>query len=70
MLIFTRPKNQSVFINDDTKVIVLGIESGQVRLGFEAPGDVEIMREEFAGEGLAIIVNAFLSCDAFIILQI
>ncbi len=45
MFILTRRKNQSVFINGDTKDIVLGIESGQVRLGFEAP-DVNIVREE------------------------
>ena len=48
MLILTRCKEESVIINGNIKVKVLGIDPrGQVRLGFEAPDDVEIMREEF-----------------------
>ncbi len=48
MLILTRCKEESVIINGNIKIKVLGIDPrGQVRLGFEAPDDVEIMREEF-----------------------
>jgi len=48
MLILTRCKEESVIINGNIKIKVLGVDPrGQVRLGFEAPDDVEIMREEF-----------------------
>ena len=48
MLILTRCREESVIINGNIKIKVLGVNPrGQVRLGFEAPDDVEIMREEF-----------------------
>ena len=37
MLMLTRRYKESVIINDDIKIIVLGINRNQVRLGFEAP---------------------------------
>ena len=47
MLILTRSYEQSVIINGNIKIKVLGIDPrGQVRLGFEAPHDVNIVREE------------------------
>jgi len=46
MLVLTRRKEESVFINGNIKVTVLGVDRGYVTLGFEAPDDVEIMREE------------------------
>jgi len=46
MLILTRRKEESVIINGNIKVTVLGMFRGQVRLGFEAPKEVVIMREE------------------------
>ncbi len=46
MLILTRSEGRSVFIGDDIKITVLGIDRGQVRLGFEAPKSVTILREE------------------------
>ncbi len=50
MLILTRRNKESVIIDGDIKVIVLGLDRGQVRLGFEAPEDVNIMREELLEE--------------------
>ena len=51
MLILTRCKEESVIINGNIKIKVLGIDPrGQVRLGFEAPIDVEILREELLKE--------------------
>ncbi len=48
MLILTRCREESVIINGNIKIKVLGVNPrGQVRLGFKAPDDVEIMREEF-----------------------
>jgi len=46
MLILNRCKEESVIINRDIRGKVLGMFRGQVRLGFDAPEDVEIMREE------------------------
>ena len=47
MLVLTRSYEQSVIIDGDIRVTVLGIDRrGQVKLGFEAPEDVIIVREE------------------------
>lgn len=46
MLILTRHLGQVIHIGDAITVTVLGIRSGQVRLGIEAPPDVQILREE------------------------
>jgi len=46
MLCLTRSYEQSVIINGNIKVTVLGIDRGYVKLGFEAPEDVIIVREE------------------------
>lgn len=48
MLVFTRRINERVIINDDITIKVLGVQGNQVRLGFEAPKDVIIHREEIA----------------------
>jgi len=50
MLCLTRSYEQSVIINGNIKVTVLGMFRGQVRLGFEAPDDVNIVREELLKE--------------------
>jgi carbon storage regulator len=46
MLVLTRSINQSVIIGDNLIVKVLSIRGNQVRLGFEAPKDVSIYRNE------------------------
>ncbi|MHB8727623.1 MAG: carbon storage regulator CsrA [Sulfuricaulis sp.] len=46
MLILTRKVGQSLVINGDTEVKVLGITGLQVRLGIEAPDDVSVDRQE------------------------
>ena len=46
MLILTRKQDESVIIDGDIKVTVLNDKHGQVKLGIEAPADVEIWREE------------------------
>lgn len=47
MLILSRKYGQSVIIGNDIRVCVLGIsEYGQIKLGFEAPDDVSVHREE------------------------
>ena len=46
MLVLSRKVYESIIIGDNIRITVVGIHSGQVRLGFEAPRDVEIYREE------------------------
>ena len=46
MLILTRRIGEAVTIGDNIRVIVLGVKGNQVRLGFEAPREVEVNREE------------------------
>jgi carbon storage regulator len=46
MLILTRSQNESIVIDDDIRITVLSNQHGQVKLGIEAPDDVEIWREE------------------------
>jgi len=46
MLVLTRKARQGVWIGDNIHVTVLEIAHGRVKLGIEAPADVEIDREE------------------------
>jgi len=46
MLVLERMAHQSVLVGDDIEVTVLKIMGGVVRLGFEAPKNVRILREE------------------------
>ena len=46
MLILTRRLGESVKIGDDVTVTVLGVKGNQVRLGFTAPKNVAVHREE------------------------
>jgi carbon storage regulator len=46
MLILTRNQNESIVIDDDIRITVLSDNYGKVKLGNDAPEDVEIWREE------------------------
>ena len=46
MLILSRRVGESVMIGDDVTVTVLGVKGGQVRLGFAAPQNVAVHRQE------------------------
>ena len=46
MLVLTRKPGQSVVIGESVRVTVIEISPGVVRLGFEAPAEVAIHREE------------------------
>ncbi len=46
MLILTRRPQESIKIADDITITVLGIRGCQVRLGFNAPREISIQREE------------------------
>ena len=46
VLILTRRVGESVKINEDITVTVLGIKGNQVRIGVDAPRHVSVHREE------------------------
>jgi carbon storage regulator len=46
MLILTRRVGESVKVGDEVTVTVLGVKGSHVRLGFAAPKDVAVHREE------------------------
>jgi carbon storage regulator len=46
MLILGRRENESISIGDDIKIKIVSIERGNVKIGFEAPKDVLILRDE------------------------
>ena len=56
MLVLSRKAGETVLIGDRIKVSVLNLEGGRVRLGFEAPEDVRILRGEL-GEWLTVPVE-------------
>lgn len=46
MLILSRKENESVSIGDEIKIKIISIDKGSVKLGFEAPPHLVILREE------------------------
>ncbi|KGD63399.1 carbon storage regulator [Alcanivorax nanhaiticus] len=46
MLILTRRIGETLMVGDDVKVTVLGVNGNQVRIGVDAPKNVEVHREE------------------------
>lgn len=69
MLVLTRNIDEQLIINDNIKVKVLGITGNQVRLGIEAPKNIEVHREEIYKKILQEraenpVVPAFLQVQA------
>lgn len=50
MLVLTRKLMERLFIGEDICVTVVRLESGQVRLGIDAPRDVAVVRAELVPE--------------------
>ena len=50
MLIFSRRCNESLIIGDDIILKILEVKDNRVKIGIDAPGDVEVMREELLEE--------------------
>jgi len=46
MLILTRRVQEAITIGDDVTVTILSVKGNQVRLGIDAPREVEVHREE------------------------
>jgi carbon storage regulator len=46
MLVLSRKKNESVMIGDSIELKVISIEGDQVRIGIEAPREIQVYRKE------------------------
>ncbi|MBO8164285.1 MAG: carbon storage regulator CsrA [Brevibacillus sp.] len=46
MLVLSRKKNESIMIGDAIEIKVIAVEGDTVRIGIEAPRDVEVHRKE------------------------
>ena len=51
MLVLSRKRGEAVVIGGDIRLTVVAIRGNQVRLGFTAPPDVSIQREELCPKG-------------------
>jgi carbon storage regulator len=46
VLILTRKTGEALIVGDNIQITVLEIRGKQIRLGIQAPGDVQVFREE------------------------
>jgi carbon storage regulator len=46
MLVLSRKQGERIVIGDNIVITVVSLEYGRVRLGIEAPRDIEVWREE------------------------
>lgn len=46
MLVLSRKLEEAIWIGDNIKIKIMGIEKGSVKIGIEAPSDITILREE------------------------
>lgn len=61
MLILSRKTNEEIKIGSDITIKILGVSEGQVKLGFSAPADVEILRGEIYENVKQVTIEATLS---------
>jgi carbon storage regulator len=50
MLVLSRKANQSIMIGSDIRILVVGVDRDQVKLGIEAPRHVPVHRLEVFAE--------------------
>ncbi|WP_260286370.1 carbon storage regulator CsrA [Peribacillus aracenensis] len=46
MLVLTRKPNEAIMIGDDIEITILSVEGEQIKLGINAPKNVDIHRKE------------------------
>jgi carbon storage regulator len=46
MLVLSRKINQAIMIGDNVRIVIVGVERDQVKVGIEAPRDIPVHRSE------------------------
>jgi len=69
MLILSRKLEEAIWLGDNIKVKIMGIEKGTVKLGIEAPSEVTILREELKEAVADVNKQASTSTDQLSELQ-
>ncbi|MHB1551227.1 MAG: carbon storage regulator CsrA [Vulcanimicrobiaceae bacterium] len=50
MLVLSRKVNQSIMVGDNVRIVVVGVDRDQVKLGIEAPREISVHRSEIYEE--------------------
>jgi carbon storage regulator len=58
MLVLTRKPNESIVIDGRITVTVVRVQGDKVRLGIEAPKEIQIWRKELLGSGAKSVTAA------------
>jgi carbon storage regulator len=57
MLVLTRRTGESVKIGDDITLTILGVNGNQIRVGVDAPREIQILRGELTPRSRAHVQN-------------
>lgn len=57
MLVLTRKTEESILIGEHIEIRVLGVSGDKVRIGIEAPREIEVFRKEVAGRESTVSTN-------------
>ncbi len=69
MLVLSRKLDEAIWLGDNIKIKIMGIEKGVVKLGIEAPNNITILREELKEEVANINIQASSSSNQLSELQ-
>ncbi len=63
MLVLSRREGESIVIGNDIVVTVLEVRAGQIRIGIDAPRDLQVHRQEIYNQVMAANKEAVASAD-------